>query len=78
MCHKLTRAEVERMFPRAMFPDELAWECTVESYVGRKSCVGCEHFMEIDFSIGKCLSYHGICRKLSVAIANKNHAICEV
>lgn len=77
MPHKLTRAEVEKMYPRHMFPNELAWQITVESRVGKFSCIGCEHLIEIDFDAEDFLYYEGVCRKHHKAIINKYISPCN-
>lgn len=77
MPHKLTRAEVEKIYPRSMFPNKLAWQVTVENRVGKLSCIGCKCFIEIDFKAGDFASYEGICRKHHKAILNKYIALCN-
>lgn len=77
MPHKLTRAEVEKIYPRFMFPNELAWQITVENYVGKLCCIGCKHFIEIDFNAEDFAQYEGICRKHHKAIFSKYISPCN-
>lgn len=78
MPHKLTRAEVEKLYPKSMFPNEYAWKATVETYVGRFTCQGCEQFVDLKFYAPECcLSFDGICRKLGRAVFCKNAAPCS-
>ena len=77
MPHKLTRAEVEKIYPRSMFPNEIAWQVTVENRIGKFSCIGCEHFIEVDFSAADFARYEGICRKHHKAIFSKYISPCN-
>lgn len=79
MPHKLTRAEVEKIYPRSMFPNECAWRATVENRIGCLTCRGCEHFIDSEFYVPEfCLSFDGVCRKLGRAVSCKNIAPCSV
>lgn len=79
MPHKLTRAEVEKIYPRSMFPNDCAWEATVETRIGCSTCRGCEHFIDVEFYVHECcLTFHGVCRKLEQAIFCKDIAPCSV
>jgi len=77
--HKLTRKELEQIYPRSMFPNQLAWEITINNRLNdnAKSCVGCPYFLEVDFNVDNALSFEGICKKKHVAISCKNYVTCN-
>lgn len=76
MPHEITREEAEKIYPRSIFPNEIAWKITVERIIGHKTCVQCEHFMDIKFDVDNCLSFDGVCRKLKKAIPYKYYSPC--
>lgn len=79
MPHKLTRAEVKKIYPKSMFPNENAWEATVQTHVGCFTCRGCEQFVDLKFYVPECcLSFDGICRKLGQAVFTKTMAPCSI
>ena len=77
MAKKLSRKELEKIYPRSMFPNDTAWEVTIEEYLKYSTCIDCPHFIDIEFSVDKALSYDGICKKSRIAIPNKLFVQCE-
>ena len=76
---RLTRGELEQIYPRSMFPNQLAWETTINGRLedNAKTCVGCPHFLEIDFDVDNALSFEGICKRKHIAIPHKYYVTCK-
>lgn len=72
----MTAEEFDKEYSRSMFPNDLAYQITKDSFIKAQSHIGCPYFIGIEFTVDGMLHCDGICSKHHKAIHYSSHGGC--